>query len=664
VKKLRVHWPSFRVGVFLKRTNMDTINIRLVCLLLILAFVCGESFPPPCNSNIYCYGELLHTVQMKKIYHDSKTFVDMKMKQLPNKTWEIFQELMNRTASDPSTEQLENFLNENFEPAGSEFEKWEPSDWIKHPKFLSKIKDSDYLEWGKQLNDLWKFLGRKIKDDVRENQDLYSIIYVPHPVIVPGGRFREFYYWDSYWIIRGLLLSEMYTTVKGMLGNFISIVESYGFIPNGGRIYYSKRSQPPLLIPMMKSYLDATKDVAFLKDNIDIMEKEFQYWMTNHTVSVEKDGKRYTLARYKDASSGPRPESYWEDFSTAQQAFHTDEDKEAYYSELKAAAESGWDFSTRWFIQNATNTGTLINLKTRYIIPVDLNSILYWNAILLVEFYRDLNMPQKSEKYRIIAEEWLEAVTAVLWHDEVGAWLDYDTINEKKRSYFYPTNIAPLWTGCYKYNETLVRKVMKYLQNAHIMRNLGGIPTTLEHSGEQWDYPNAWPPLQYIMIMGLDNTNDEGAKDLAFRLTERWVHSNYKAFSETGAMYEKYDATIPGGHGGGGEYEIQLGFGWTNGVIMELLQKYGDRLTVREELSEPEYQPSHRSESTISIAGSPPNSPVGQVLTLVLALVATLAAGGIGLYMIIRRISQRSGERTYCPKFHGGYTELRNLTYD
>jgi alpha,alpha-trehalase len=92
----------------------------------------------------------------------------------------------------------------------------------------------------------------------------------------------------------------------------------------------------------------------------------------------------------------------------------------------------------------------------------------------------------------------------------------------------------------------------------------------------------------------------------------------------------QYDATIPGGHGGGGEYEIQLGFGWTNGVIMELLQKYGDRLTVREELSEPEYQPSHRSESTISIAGSPPNSPVGQVLTLILALVATLAAGGIG----------------------------------
>jgi len=192
-----------------------------------------------------------------------------------------------------------------------------------------------------------------------------------------------------------------------------------------------------------------------------------------------------------------------------------------------------------------TLAGNLIDLKTQCIIPVDLNSILYWNSILLMEFFRELNMPQKSEKYRFIAEELLEAVTAVLWHDEVGAWLDYDIINERKRDYFYPTNIAPLWTGCYKEKETQVGKVMKYLQKTLQMDNyLGGIPTTLEHSGEQWDYPNAWPSLQYIMIMGLDNTNDVGAKALAFQMTEKWVRSNYKAFNETGTMYEKVSLVI------------------------------------------------------------------------------------------------------------------------
>jgi len=199
----------------------------------------------------------------------------------------------------------------------------------------------------------------------------------------------------------------------------------------------------------------------------------------------------------------------------------------------------------KWLTISFTVAGTLIDLKTRYIIPVDLNSILYWNAILLVEFFRDLKMPQKSEKYRIIAEEWLEAVTAILWHDEVGAWLDYDIINEIKRDYFYPTNIAPLWTGCYKDKETQVGKIMKYLDKTNIMlKNLGGIPTTLEHSGEQWDYPNAWPPLQYIMIMGLDNTNDTWAKQLAFDMTEIWVRSNYKAFNETGVMFEKVSVII------------------------------------------------------------------------------------------------------------------------
>lgn len=153
-------------------------------------------------------------------------------------------------------------------------------------------------------------------------------------------------------------------------------------------------------------------------------------------------------------------------------------------------------------------------------------------------------MPQKSEKYRIIAEEWLEAVTAILWHDEVGAWLDYDTINEIKRDYFYPSNIAPLWTGCYKDKETKVGKIMKYLDKTQIMGNLGGIPTSLDHTKEQWDYPNTWPPLQYIMIMGLDNTGDRWAKELAFEITEKWVWSNYKAFNETGAMYEKVSMVI------------------------------------------------------------------------------------------------------------------------
>lgn len=261
-------------------------------------------------SEIYCYGPLLHTVQMSSPYADSKTFVDMKMKYSVEETLRRFDTLMNATHKNPSKHDIQVFLNRTFDEAGSEFEDWDPSDWIETPKFLSSIKDPALREWGNELNDLWKLLGRKVKDDVKEHPEQYSLIYIPNPVIVPGGRFREFYYWDSYWIVRGLLISEMFDTVKGMLTNFISIVDKYGFIPNGGRVYYTRRSQPPLLIPMVKTYYDETKDLQFIRDNIHILEKELMFWFNNHTVVVDKDGKNFTLATFGDSSYGPRPESY------------------------------------------------------------------------------------------------------------------------------------------------------------------------------------------------------------------------------------------------------------------------------------------------------------------------------------------------------------------
>lgn len=247
---------------------------------------------------------------MASIYPDSKTFVDMKMKLPAGELLSHFRHLMNRTNNSPSHETIKNFVEDNFDPAGSEFEDWIPVDWRKEPKFLAKIRDRELRKFASDLNDIWKMLGRKMKDDVRDNEHLYSIIYVPNPVIVPGGRFREFYYWDSYWIVKGLLLSEMFATVKGMLTNFVSVVDKIGFIPNGGRIYYTMRSQPPMLIPMVKIYLDATHDYDWLRQNLWLLEKEYDFWMVNRTVVIEKDGRNYTLARYYENSSGPRPESY------------------------------------------------------------------------------------------------------------------------------------------------------------------------------------------------------------------------------------------------------------------------------------------------------------------------------------------------------------------
>ncbi|XP_044766321.1 trehalase-like isoform X2 [Coccinella septempunctata] len=603
---------------------------------------------PPCSSEIYCHGPLLHTVQMARIYEDSKTFVDMKMKYPPNETLVRFDEFMVEYHNKPTRNQVEDFVARTFESAGREFEAWVPKDWVEKPKFASKIKDVELQGFALELNKIWKKLGRKMKDEVKKNKDLYSIIWVPNPVIVPGGRFREFYYWDSYWIMLGLLLSEMVDTTRGMLENFLYMVDHYGHIPNGGRIYYLERSQPPLLIPMIKLYYDFTNDEQFLKNNIRIMEKEFEYWMTNHSVEINVDGKNYTLAHYGDRSHGPRPESYSEDVKSASN--FNEAKKESFYSELKAAAESGWDFSSRWFITNGTNAGNLTNIKTRSIIPVDLNAILYWNAKLLGDFNKILGDEEKAEHYYQIGKVWLEAVTAVLWHEEVGSWLDYDMINNLKRDYFYPSNIAPLWTGCYNTTETdkITKLVIKYLHNKHIMNNPGGIPTTMAHTGEQWDYPNAWPPLQHMMVMALNNTGDKTAQRLAFEIAEKWIRSNYKSFRSTSAMLEKYDATIAGSSGGGGEYAVQEGFGWTNGVIMDLLDKYSDTIFMNDPNAEMQ---TNKGELLAT------SSSVNAVL---LAVLVTLAAGFIGIMIYRKRMSQlRSSPPIPRPRVR--YTELRSM---
>ncbi|KAL7015075.1 hypothetical protein ACKWTF_016270 [Chironomus riparius] len=528
------------------------------------------------NGEIYCHGRLLETIQLAHIYADSKTFVDMKLKQSPAKTLEIFDEFLSKNP-DPSTEDLKKWVESNFEEPGSEFENWKPDDFTKNPAVLDKISDKSFRSFAYDLNGIWNDLGRKIKKEVHENEELYSIIYVENPMIVPGGRFREFYYWDSYWVLRGLLLSEMTHTAKGMLENFFSIVLRFGFIPNGGRIYYSMRSQPPLLTPMVKTYVDHTKDFEFAVKAVDVLALEFDYWMSNHTVMV----KGHKMAVYGDKSSGPRPESYREDIETAN-GFTTDEHKEEHYSELKAAAESGMDFSSRWFVDaEGGNNGTLANLKTRSIVPVELNAILHWNAKIIAEFYGYAGNITKQTEYLEIAKQFLDAVNEVLWDEETGAWLDYDLINQKNRPFFVPTNLAPLWMRCYDVTkrEHIASKVMKYINNTRLDDYPGGVPTTLVKSGEQWDWPNVWAPLQHMLIVGLDNLGTKESKEKAQDWAQRWVLSNYLAYKESGHMFEKYMATELGGHGGGGEYEVQTGFGWTNGVILDLLDHYGNVLS-------------------------------------------------------------------------------------
>ncbi|CAI6359608.1 unnamed protein product [Macrosiphum euphorbiae] len=187
--------------------------------------------------------------------------------------------------------------------------------------------------------------------------------------------------------------------------------------------------------------------------------------------------------------------------------------------------------------------GNITHTKTRSIVPVELNALIFWNAKILSDFYRELNNTIKALEYEVIATEWKDAVNAVLWNEEVGAWLDFDLLNQKKRNYFYPTNISPLWTGCYDRNRTdyFVTRILKYLKENEVLTTSGGVPTTLMETDQQWDQPNAWPPLQYIMVMSLQNTDNEDAKVMAAKIASKWLCTNFVAYygDKKYKMYEK-----------------------------------------------------------------------------------------------------------------------------
>lgn len=517
---------------------------------------------------------------MARVFPDSKTFVDYQMRNDPNDTLSAFQQLLDQTNSTPSREQLTEFVHQHF-TNDSELEKWTPPDYNENPWILNNINDEQLRTFAKNVNDIWPILGRKIKDEVFQNPERYSLIPVKEGFIIPGGRFKEIYYWDTYWIVEGLLITGMESTAKGIIGNFIELVKTVGHIPNGARWYYQERSQPPLLIAMMSMYLQYTYDYTFLKENIDALDKELQYWLTRQSITINRDGKPYQLLRYNAVSAGPRPESYYEDYTNSLN-FNTAESRQNFFVELKSAAESGWDFSSRWFIDsNGNNTGNLLNTHITDILPVDLNSI-YANALQnLAYFYAILGDPARAEEWGSRAKQWQDNIEKVFWNEEVGVWLDYDIVNKIHRNYFYPTNLSPLWMRVVTQEdiEKHTPRIIEYLRNSGALNYNGGIPVSLLNSGEQWDFPNAWPPIVSIFVNAVEELGTDESKTIAFEAAQNWIRANHKGFQNHQQMFEKYDAENPGEFGGGGEYTVQEGFGWSNGVVFEFLAKYGKRMT-------------------------------------------------------------------------------------
>ncbi|TMW65913.1 hypothetical protein Poli38472_003678 [Pythium oligandrum] len=543
--------------------------------------------------NIYLKGDLLDAVHRHKLYPDSKHFVDMPIKansspELVLSDFETLKPLLPEEPTSGSTDLLQAFVDSHFDNPDTFLLPVEPADYkdSPFPPEIEGIKDEKYKAWAIHLHKFWKVLGRKPNDQVASTYlhpknvpelNINGQTVEDTIIVVPGGRFRESYYWDSYWIVEGLMVSDMHITARRVVKNLLEYVAEFGFVPNGGRIYYLDRSQPPLLSDMVRLVTNNKDDwdLEYLRKVVPILEKEYDTWMTTHSTVVTVDKESYTLNRYTSARGAPRPESYREDKLLAEAKFgkHTGvtTEKTMFYNDIAAGAESGWDFSSRWF----RDQKTLGSIVTSDILPVDLNAILYRVEKNLQMFHEALGNKKVAETYETVAKRRAEAFKKIFWDEKSNCWRDYFLSTKKQSTVMSAANYIPLWAGLFDASkeEGELNKIVKSLRESGLIQ-VAGVQTTTRVTSQQWDAPNAWPPLQDLLITGLLKVDTDYSRQLAKELILTWVKTNYETFIETGNMFEKFNGTSLGGVGHGGEYTVQAGFGWTNGVILKFLTKY------------------------------------------------------------------------------------------
>jgi alpha,alpha-trehalase len=390
---------------------------------------------------------------------------------------------------------------------------------------------------------------------------------MPEPYVVPGGRFREMYYWDTYFTMLGLATSSRRDLVDGMVRDFAYLIDTYDHVPNGARTYYLSRSQPPFFFAMVGLVSPGDPAQAFAA-YLPQLRREYAFWMegarglkpgTSHRhVVALSDGS--VLNRFWDARDIPRDESYREDTELARTSHHP---ASRLFRDIRAAAESGWDFGSRWFADGHTRA----TMDTTEIVPVDLNSLLFGleNAIRTgCERRGDKACALEFERR---AAERRRSIDRYLWDAAKGAYLDYRWTKKTRMPLVSAATLYPLFVSlASKPQAAAVGNI-----TARELLKTGGIVTTTLETGEQWDSPNGWAPLQWIAISGL---RDYGQTPLAAAIACRWMANVNDVYRQSGKLVEKYNVVITGRSGGGGEYPLQDGFGWTNGVMRKLIELY------------------------------------------------------------------------------------------
>ncbi len=488
-------------------------------------------------------GDLFRDVQNNRIYGDGKTFADL----VPRRRMKQIQQEYLIERQDPDFD-LRDFVSRHFYAFDTTVETY---------------KTDPHNTVSQHINELWKVLERT------NRRDRGSLIALPNTYIVPGGRFNEQFYWDSYFIMLGLASSGKWKTIEGMVKNYAYMIRKFGFIPNANRTYFLTRSQPPFFSHMVR-LLSRHKGQGVLAEYLPYMLLEYRFWMKGRSKLARQEHKAFArvaempngimLNRYYDNKTTPRPESLHEDQTAADEA--PDRQPDRVFLHLRAAAESGWDFSSRWF-SDTHNIGTI---HTADLIPIDLNCLLYDLEQTIAEAYRLCHQSVLARRFEVAAERRAKGINTYCWNSRTGFFFDYNFHHGEQTPHFTLAAVFPLFSRIATTEQA--RAVADRIEKDFLKP--GGLTTTLTNSGQQWDAPNGWAPLQWIAIQGLRNY---GYHSLAREIKSRWVKTNLKIFSEKKKLVEKYNVVDTHHLGSGGEYPLQDGFGWTNGVLSALLNE-------------------------------------------------------------------------------------------
>ncbi|KAA0166485.1 hypothetical protein FNF31_00315 [Cafeteria roenbergensis] len=550
--------------------------VTTIVLILLPKHAPGPYWEQICT--VMCSGPLIAAVNDLGFFNDSKTFVDMPLiEENPKNILDAF-----TSVDAQAPEAVWAFLAKHFGPAGSDLLTIEPPDWTATPKVATSQTNVTLRSFASGVNAIWRDLTRQVAPDVVAAPQRHTLLPLPRHFVVAGGRFRELYFWDSYWIVLGLLRSGMTETATAMVENLAWTARLLGKVPNGARAYYVNRSQPPLLALMADAVVAETGNATLAAYVLPAVQAEMRWYgiLSGGSGAQEVTVGKEKLYRYNVAVSGPRPESWREDMATAKQAGAPPGSQAALslWGNIASAAESGWDFSSRWLGAGGRDMTTA---RTSSIVPADLNSIVVMQLRAAARLERvggAAGSGTTASQYEARATQLCSSINAALWNESLAWWADFDLEAGalKPATAVTPAAFFPLWAGCAGSDVNGTVPDMAYraanaLVHTSGLWQEGGVVTSNLVTGQQWDSPAAWPPLQWILVQALLRAE---AKTDAKELARRWLRSNMLGFQRTGTMFEKYDAFNPGHISGGGEYTPQRGFGWTNGVVLDLLSQF------------------------------------------------------------------------------------------